>query len=355
LTSWKILLRWLLASLLYYSGALRLYCRLGQRQRPVILTYHRVLNPAEEPGYIQPGMYVRPQTFEKHLRYLTRCYRVVTMEQLMVWRGQPTYTQRPLCVITFDDGWEDNYSQALPLLRRYHCPATLFVATDFIGSGQTPWFYRLGGLLHALAVVPNSHHGVALTPKSQVPAVLLQWLGTSTTVRRQQVDIVIEALKELPVADAERIIAQLQHLLQQTHQAIQDNQGVMLDWQQVREMQTHGIEIGSHSLSHAILTQVTQTASEREVVESKSRLETKLCQEVKGFCYPNGNYNDGIESSVKAAGYTYACTTRSGCVTPHENPYRLKRISVHQDITFSTALFACHIAGIFHHRWAVSE
>ena len=85
-----------------------------------------------------------------------------------------------------------------------------------------------------------------------------------------------------------------------------------------------------------------------EVSESKRCIETQLHCAVQGFCYPNGNHNDTVETLVKGAEYSYACTTHMGYVEPHDNPYRLKRIAVHDDITFSTALFACHIAGVFY-------
>jgi peptidoglycan/xylan/chitin deacetylase (PgdA/CDA1 family) len=121
----------------------------------------------------------------------------------------------------------------------------------------------------------------------------------------------------------------------------------MLNWNQVKEMNQEGIEIGSHSLSHVILTRVDRKTIQHEVVESKRQIETQLQQEVKGFCYPNGDYNKIAIEYVRAAGYRFACTTEAGYVEPYDNLYRLKRIGVHEDITYSTPLFACHIAGIF--------
>src|SRR5262245_3403673 len=118
-TSWKIFLRWLLASVLYYSGLLHFYYWLRHRQYPIILNYHRFIDPNKQEAAVLTAMYVRPQTFEKHLRYLARHYHVVTMGQLMAWCERPEKTRRPLCAITFDDGWSDNYHHALPLLHKY--------------------------------------------------------------------------------------------------------------------------------------------------------------------------------------------------------------------------------------------
>jgi len=102
-TSFKILLRWLVAGVLYHSRALELYWLVQARPSAVILTYHRVLDPDNEQGYVLDGMYVKNRTFEKQLRYLRRFYEVVTMGHLMACRGNLGKNQRPLCVITFDD------------------------------------------------------------------------------------------------------------------------------------------------------------------------------------------------------------------------------------------------------------
>jgi len=88
---------------------------------------------------------------------------------------------------------------------------------------------------------------------------------------------------------------------------------------------------------------------ESEVIDSKRIIEKQLRQKAQGFCYPNGNHDAMVEVVVRTAGYNYACITRTSYVEPYDNPYQLNRILVHEGITFSIAMFACHIAGIFNH------
>jgi peptidoglycan/xylan/chitin deacetylase (PgdA/CDA1 family) len=121
----------------------------------------------------------------------------------------------------------------------------------------------------------------------------------------------------------------------------------MLNWEQLREMASSSVEIGSHGVTHTILTQMPLSEAKSEIEESKHCIEEKVKAPVKGFSYPNGNYSSDLERLVKGCGYRYACTTRPGPVDPSDSPYELKRIRVHDDVTFSTALFACHIAGVF--------
>ena len=347
LSSWKILLRWLLAGALYYSGALWFYRWLKGTQYSIILNYHRVLDPAVCNEFVPPGMYVRPKTFEKQLRYLALHYQVVTMEQFIALREQTEPAYRPLCVITFDDGWRDNFDVALPLLRKYGLPATLFISTKFIGNGRTPWFYRLGYILQALAEIPDGKGAALPSNRQDLPATLTRWFAASTAERQQNIDAMIEALKELPGAELESLVEQLQCLPVLTGQRANANGAVMLNWQQVREMAASRVEIGSHGLTHMILTQMPLEAAKTELQESKRSIEEQLGHTVQGFSYPNGDYSDEVEALVRAEGYRYACTTRAGYVEPCANPYRLKRIRVHDDVTFSTALFACHLTGVF--------
>jgi peptidoglycan/xylan/chitin deacetylase (PgdA/CDA1 family) len=347
-SSVKLWIKWLLAGMLYYSGILYVYSKLLYRQQGMILTYHRIINLDNPDEFTQPGMYVRPHTFEKHLYYLKRRYQVVTMKELLSWCEHPKRTNRPLCVISFDDGWSDNYSLATPLLQKYRFPAILFVSTDFITSGQAPWFYEIGNILYHLAKAPC---GVGKTLRVEagieIPEILWNWFEAPRMFRLHQIDVVLESLKGQSRDELELIGKWLYGVLVTIGQRPPGHEHVMLDWQQVKEIHQGGIEIGSHSLSHAILTRVSQDTIQTEVYESKRRIEAQLQQEVQGFCYPNGEYNEEVERFVRGAGYRFACTTEVGYIEPHANVYRLKRIGVHEDITFSTPLFACHVMGIF--------
>ncbi|HEY3303675.1 MAG TPA: polysaccharide deacetylase family protein [Candidatus Binatia bacterium] len=346
--AWKIWLRWLLAGALYYSGTLFLYRRLRRIGYPIILNYHRVLDPAAARNEaVPPGMYVRPQSFEKQLRYLAHHYQVVTMEELLARRERAAQTRRPFCVITFDDGWRDNYENALPLLRKYRLPATLFLSTGFIGSGQTPWFYRLGHVLRVLAEMPDEACAALRNYRQKLPVPLSGWLAASSAERQRDIDAVIEELKKLPGAELGTLVERLQQWLVLRGQRADVNSVAMLDWKQVREMALSSVEIGSHGVTHMILTQIAPQAAKVELQESKRCIEEQVERPVGGFSYPNGDYSDAVEALVRTAGYRYACTTRPGYIESRDNPFQLKRISVHDDITFSTALFACHITGIF--------
>ena len=346
--SWKIFLRWLLATLIYYGRLPFLWRVGGRRRQPIVLAYHRILNPMQVRDRILPGMYVRPRTFEKHLRYLKRHYRVVTMREFLSGYRESGMNHRPLCAITFDDGWDDNYSNALPALRSHQLPATLFVSTDFIDTGGTPWFYHLSCLLERIATRPRAGGAMGqFADCSRFPRPLRDWLQAPPDRQRQGIYPLIDALKRESGDTLNAILRSLDRLLPPAESGACSPPRAMLTWTQLREMASSRIEIGSHGCSHMILGRIPPAAVQAEVTESKRSLESQLRHTVEGFSYPNGDHSDRIRSLVRTAGYTYACSLDPGPVLPDDLPYQVKRILVHEDITFTTAMFACHIEGIF--------
>lgn len=339
---------WALACLLYYSGLLRLYQALARKQFAVILNYHRILSPEEREYRLLPAMYVFPETFEKHLRYLSHNYQVVTMQQLMEERSSQRADPRPLCAITFDDGWSDNYHYALPLLRKYDMPATLFISTDFIDSNRVPWFYDLLRSLHLLSdCIEQGTANVEALRSNELPESVVTWAGLLGGQRLEAIERLIEALKLLPVSRLTDLVGTLSKLTQHASGHLSGGQPAMLTWDNVREMHRNGFEIGSHGVTHWILTRLSGAQLEHEVLQSKQNIENELKEPIQGFSYPNGDYSDHVIDLLQKAGYKYACTIKPGHVERQNPPFKLNRLLLHNENTYTTPLFACHMAGLF--------
>ena len=109
----------------------------GQRGSTVILTYHRVVEKWDRTlDYSQPGMVVTVPTFERQLSFLREHFDIVPFSSLLAVGNEDRPAARPRCVITFDDGWRDNYDLAFPILRQHDLPATIFLTTDFVGTDR---------------------------------------------------------------------------------------------------------------------------------------------------------------------------------------------------------------------------
>lgn len=219
-------------------------------QRLIILMYHIIASPETE----QESKYCcLPAEFEKQMQYLSASdYRLVDLNDVSaILRGELTLDSDAIAV-TFDDGFDDFYLEALPILRKYEVPATLFMVSDSIG-GFNHWMVRNG------------------SPKRN-----------------------------------------------------------LLSSQQLNEISKERVIIGSHTKTHPKLTEISHDSRQlaQEISTSKLELENKLGLSVNHFAYPYGLYNDLVVNAVREAGYSTACSTRSGFNRIDIDPHLLRRIEV---------------------------
>lgn len=294
------------------------YCLSHLRGKVLILMYHRVIPRHElDTSYVQPGMYVTPDTFETHLKFLTAHFHVLSLaEALARWQHGTWEDGVRYCVITFDDGWLDNYQYAYPLLRAHRTPAAIFLPTEFIGTNKWLWWDRLGYLLTRTR-----------TAQSRSMA--------------DDLDSLIEQAKRIPGEAREAVIDDIARLLNAHPPPVRR----FINWDEAREMSASGIAFGSHTATHAILTGLEPVALERELRRPLDTLRAERVNFTPVLCYPNGNHSSFVVRSARAAGYAAAITTAAGAEsTTPADLFRLRRVGVHNDMTRSTSLLTFHLA-----------
>jgi peptidoglycan/xylan/chitin deacetylase (PgdA/CDA1 family) len=301
-----------LAYTCYYSGvtlALNAVTR-ARGQQFLILTYHRV-NDEANPLSIEA---IPVSVFERQMRYLAMHCRVVLLEELLIC----LYDRRPVpgnaVAVTFDDGYRDNYTHAFPILRRYGLPATVFLATGCIDTGELLWFDKV-------------LYSFRATRRESVYMLGKEWALTGPQARREAAISFLEHLKTLPMEERDAQIDQLRDELEV--QAFAGAADIMLTWSQVKEMHRQGIAFGSHTVTHPILSKVPLERAKWEIVESKQTLENVLQTEVNTFAYPNGkpeDYSPAIVDLVREAGYKGAVTTVLHGNLSDDDPFQLRRI-----------------------------
>jgi len=335
-----------MARMLFMARASDFFLQRRTREgRFFVLAYHRVLPPEEAKAWVQPGMYVSPRTFECHLRFLRERCRVVPLYELLdPWiRASLRKEGKPACAVTFDDGWHDSYRHAFPLLKRYAIPATLFVPVNFIGSSRWFWTDRLARLLLACHRENRAVFEPAILPDGDRWAPVFQALDGRF---EDQLERVIERLKAFRSEDAGRLVDALGRF----HGIDPSPPGrAFMNWQEAREMVHSGlVDIGSHSLSHRILTTLSREEVEEEVQRSRDELlDRKLAEaETLSFCYPNGDFTSDIAHAVQQAGYRAGVTTRAGWNDRDPDPFALKRLGMHEDVSRTDAMFAARVAGL---------
>ena len=324
------------AEFLHYSGLLGtrrcLRTRVLGKDQVCVLGFHRVLSTEELSGCDSlPGMIMKQSTFSSLLEYVRHRYRVIGLEELeSTCSGFP----KPRCLITFDDGWKDNYTRAFPWLARYGVPATVFLATGFIGGNIRFWVEQLIGAW-------------------KDPASRQKMLSSTRTLfevreKAPSLDSLIECLKRMSAAKREGILKGLLPARGEgNHRGAVDE---MLNWEEVAEMSTAGIDFGAHTVTHPLLTYEDDGTIERELRQAKQNLEAKLKRNVRAFAYPNGEWDARVRGWVQATGYEYAFTTQAGWHRVGRDPYTIRRILLHegnvtgQDGQFSPAMFNLTVA-----------
>jgi len=330
----SILIKKAISSILFHSGILK---RLLQRERNgIILGYHQVIPDGDERlRFLEPGMFVTTSTLEKHLQFLKGRYSIIRLEEL------PDIEQTGrLCCLTFDDGWEDNYTHAFPILQKYDVPATIFVTTGNIGDAQWPWPYRISYYLHSsdmmtfLEIVGSGFFKIGLRSAMN---------GIHSVGKGLAVHMLLTRMKQLDNSLLETLMEFIDNAMSDK-KIVLDRKRPMLTWEEISEMGGKGITFGAHTHTHKILTSIPISEADDEISRSKKILMERTGKPVDTFCYPNGSFNHDIVKAVDRQGFRIAVTTKKGFMEDSENRLEMRRIMIHNDMTSTIPMFSSVIS-----------
>lgn len=327
-------LRLLVANLLHYTGVLWLWRLFRRRNEVCVLGLHRVLKPEEESrSNSQPTIVLTEATFVQMLHYLAQHYEIVSFETFLSEAAE-SKRSKPRCLLTFDDGWHDNYTTAYPWLKQLGIPATILLTTGLMEGGSGFW-------VDCLVECCRDPERQESLRRSMEPA-----LGKDAA--RIQIDEVIEHLKHMPAKDRQGL---LNELLGPTTAPRHTGSNSMLTWEQVREMSCDGIEFGAHTVNHPLLPYEENATVEDELLGCKRKIEAILGKKVRAFAYPNGAWDERIRRWVQQTGYECAFTTEAGWHRQWHDRYAIRRIMLHEgNVTgpngrFSPAVFSFTLTG----------
>ncbi|MFZ2799443.1 MAG: polysaccharide deacetylase family protein [Syntrophorhabdus sp.] len=320
------------AAFLYYSGCIHFLENVKDKPG-IILAYHRIL-PKEsvEITYTQPGMYVTTESFEKHMAFISKNFSIMRLEDL----ANGTSHQNS-CIVTFDDGWADNYTNALPILKRYGIPATIFLSTNVVGKREWPWTDRVCFYIHSASLEEFIGTWEEVLQKSGLEHFKPAFTSQDKGVVREQV---ISHMKAMDNQEVLSIIDELDKVMANQNQQLMKTRP-WLTWDEVMEMREEGISFGSHTHNHLILNSVPLLQARDEILTSQKMLSKKTGSTATMFCYPNGDFNHEIMRIVADAGYKIAVTTRRGFINESSSLLALNRIMMHDDMTSSIPMLAC--------------
>ena len=289
-------------------------------QSVTILMMHRVLANEEQADFAhRRSLCIGQHSFESLLIYLQHQFECIPLNQLFTALAPAS---KPRLVMTFDDGWSDNFYHAYPLLKKYQMPASIFLSTDLIDSPKKFWWEAIGEYLwQADDALKKSLFAKKLQQLNH-PIPTCIFLNPALSQERSlRLQVFLHRLKNLSPQNLESIVQLIPP--SQTHDT--------LTWEQVREMEASGlITFGPHGAAHHILTSLTPEELVADIERSKAALALHCQSPLKVYCYPNGNYNQAVVDAVTSAGYRAALTTEPGLVANNRSPFNLPRIDVGQ-------------------------
>lgn len=287
----------------------------------IIVNYHRLGDLSD--NLFDDGVFsATASAFEAQIKFLRDNFRVLQLNEIIELAANDFNVHEPSVLITFDDGYSDNYDIGLPILTKYGVTATFFIPTSYIDRPRLPWWDRISYIIKStrrkqivLDFEPTLHINLETNSLDFVCAQVLSYYKT------------------FPKTDPEEF---LKHLEDRAEVCVDvDGLGnkLFMSWDQVAKMAAAGMGIGSHAHSHEILAQMSDLDELQELALSKNILENRLGFTINALSYPVGKRNVSFTERTKrnaaAAGYTLAFSFDSGVNLPKiTDPFEIQRVGV---------------------------
>ncbi len=221
-------------------------------------------------------------------------------------------------LITFDDGYADNYELAFPTLKRHAVPATFFIATGYIDNPRLPWWDEISALIRQ-------------TPHASLN--LPDWLPDPLVIRpdcrRTAIRTLLNVYKKLPADQAAALLARLREV--SAAPAYPDSGKLWMTWDMIRQMAADGMTIGGHSVNHVILSSVSPEAQWQEISGCARRIEEELGVPMRYFAYPVGGrltFNADTQECLERLGVRYAFSYYGGFAMEGSSRFDMRRVAI---------------------------
>lgn len=318
-------------------GAPRLLDTYWGKNRLTVLAYHRI-NDAHSPQFdaYRPNVSGTPTQFEAQMQWIKHRFNVINLDQCVAaLTGDKSLPPRPL-LITFDDGYLDNYTNAYPILKRLGLPAVIFLMTRGMDDPAPPWWDEV-------AIYLNK------TQKNAADLPLIGQTDLSTPeLRRAAADKLLREMKAVTEEEKLAYIAELRATLHVPE--VTGNPPLFMNWDQVREVVKNGVACMPHTVTHPILTRITSEEAYRQLRESKEKIEAETNQTCTAFAYPNGttaDYSPETIQCLRDLGYQAAFTLTPGpmrLAEAKQHPFEVKRVFLIYKDSFS--MFQMKVMGL---------
>lgn len=290
----------------------------------LVLNYHRIGDPSD--SLFDHNLWsASAEDFERQVAFLAENFNVIGLGDLEHALNQP---HGQFVMLTFDDGYRDNFSTAFPILKSHGLPATFFIATGFIDRPRVPVWDELAWMSRTTTLPSLAANDWLSSPVNFADQDRAQGFRQLLTVYRtagseligEYLDFLADALGtgRCPASMAA---------------------DQWMTWDMLREMYSAGMTFGGHTVNHPILANSTADQQDWEVGECKRRLSDELGQPIDAFSYPNGqpgDFNEFTRAALRSHGYRWAFSFSGGyCQPGHADHFALCRKAIETDVDLS--------------------
>ena len=312
----------LLARTLDVTGCGRALRAVGVWDGVLILNYHRV-GDARHSLFDRNLWSATDADFDQQMGLISKQFDVIGMNDLD--RAHRERRGRYV-MVTFDDGYRDNYENAFPILKRHGVPATFFLTTGFIDSHQVAWWDEIAWMVRT-----SSHSSLMAN----------RWTTTPFTFDDPDREVAIRRLlnvyKGVPDEETAEYLTFLAETLETGRCPTDSAHDTWMTWDMIREMKANGMTFGGHTVTHPILANQSSSQQDWEVGECKRRLVEELGEPIEAFSYPVGgrsSFNAFTRAALARHGFRWGFTYISGLYAHNStDPFAINRAAIELDVT----------------------
>jgi len=282
---------------------------IGKQKKLLIMIYHRVL---DEPDFMRPGE-VDKEAFTWQMKLVAKHYNVLPLSEALERMQNDTLPPRAVC-ITFDDGYADNYTNALPILKQFDLTATFFIASGFLDGGR---------MWNDTVIESVRNFFGPVLDLSEIG--LGRYEVTDELQKSQAASQIIVQIKHLSFKERDEFTS---YIASQSQNLPDD---LMMTNEQLIQLHQNDMEIGGHTINHPILAKLDDETSEQEIRQNKLFLEQLLNDKLRFFAYPNGKSNIDYKQQhvqmINEIGFEAAVSTDCGVCTKSSDLRQLPRFT----------------------------
>ena len=287
------------------------------------MCYHNIEDGSRSKPISQMELGTSASVLNAQLSTLTKWLQVIDDIRLADWLDQKDRIESDSLLITFDDGYLDNYTRAYPILRQFKATGVIFIATQFVESEKRFWWIRLSDAMRHITI-----DNWLTLQGSDCPSLLKEIVESEDLIRwesrcsaRRKIALKMDLMAD---ADKERILAKLED----NAPSVIENSMPLLSWSDVGSLRAVGFGFGAHTHSHPRLSQLSPEQIREEIQSSSRIMSQRLGEPICSFAYPSGDYDVRVIEEMKLSQFRLGFTTSPGIIVEGTDRFELPRLYV---------------------------